>query len=58
MADITIPPEAWISVANKLYEEGAFETMEECRTVACLAMLKAWPGMSDIPAGEFDGEQQ
>ena len=54
MTDITIPPEALQKAWEKYLLDGcgpyAFEA-------ACQAILKAWPGMSDIPAGEFDGEQ-
>lgn len=67
MTDITIPPEA-LEAAAKIIRDSFYNitlrsiitndsNAENVARAACLAMLKAWPGMSDIPAGEFDGEQ-
>lgn len=59
MTDITIPPEALEEAARAIYDilEGAvanqdygrqmrqWEQAQELARAACLAMLKAWPGM-------------
>ena len=49
MTDITIPPEAAKALAMAIYEiTGEGIDMDEARA-ACLAMLKAWPGMEQVP---------
>ena len=59
MTDITIPPEVLEAAARAIYDilEGAvanqdygrqmrqWEQAQELARAACLAMLKAWPGM-------------
>ena len=66
MTDITIPPEALEAAARAIYDilEGAvanqdygrqmrqWEQAQELARAACLAMLKAWPGMMHIIEGE------
>ena len=63
MTDITIPPEALEEAARAIYDilEGAvanqdygrqmrqWEQAQELARAACLAMLKAWPGMDYQP---------
>lgn len=69
MTEITIPPDTEEKVAEAICDAefwpGTWATLDkESNEVvvyrkqahaACLAMLKAWPGMSDIPSCEADG---
>lgn len=51
MTDITIPPEALEAVA-KIIKDSFFTNDSDAENVAraaCLAMLKAWPGMDTGP---------
>ena len=49
MTDITIPAEAAKALAMAIYEiTGEGIDMDEARA-ACLALLKAWPGMEQVP---------
>jgi hypothetical protein len=51
MTDITIPPEAH-SAAHRAFRIAHEETgsVGEAVDAACLAMLRAWPGMYEEPA--------
>ena len=70
MPDITIPPEALEAAARELAMALVLAVDEDCRacaltddeltevvSAACLAMLRAWPGMGPIrmdqPIGEW-----
>ena len=68
MTDIIIPPEALEAGKDSAFawlrshmeddvrvREMTDEELTELVSAACLAMLKAWPGMSDIPSCEADG---
>ena len=57
MTDITIPPEALEAAAIEMapapwsiYAEDAQEHFRRKARAACLAMLRAWPGMHVGPA--------
>jgi hypothetical protein len=52
MTDITIPPEALEAgrhAVHELRKRYEFPTSLMLARAACLALLKAWPGMEQVP---------
>lgn len=46
MSKITIPPEAFTAARDAFYEaEARRKSTDDAMRAACIAMLKAWPGV-------------